>query len=177
MNPQYALRDLGTGTNRGHLSDGYDFSGKYLRSAAAKRNPVSQVSPHWPARAARKRHTGETPASVGKKECFARLFFPVSYIFRRTLCAVMVPYADGGTSAASCQVGNARLMLEISTKVKRQKFQPGEQRLILTMISNECSRGDCADCKQVYWLPEHGDRPVFCIHDCHHKGEKNGQTA
>src|SRR5215471_21393256 len=33
-------------------------------------------------------------------------------------------------------------MLEISTRVKQQSFQPGEERWMLTTISNESSRGD-----------------------------------
>jgi len=73
------------------------------------------------------------------------------------------------------QLGNARKMLEISTMVKRQRSQPGKERWVLTSISDECSRGDCADCKQVYWLPEHGDRPVFCAHDCHQKEKKTAR--
>src|SRR5215469_14691266 len=74
-------------------------------------------------------------------------------------------------------------MLEISTIVKRQGFQPCEERWVLTSISNECSRGDCADCKQVYWLLDHGDRPVFCAHDCHQERkersarQRNGEVG
>jgi hypothetical protein len=47
------------------------------------------------------------------------------------------------------------------------RFLPGHEPEVLTSVSDECSVEDCAACRGILRRVEHGDKPIFCIHDCH----------
>jgi hypothetical protein len=38
---------------------------------------------------------------------------------------------------------------------------------VLTATSPECQVGECEKCEGILHDEEHGDTPIFCIHDCH----------
>jgi hypothetical protein len=48
-----------------------------------------------------------------------------------------------------------------------QKFEEADVPEVLTSLSEECQRGECAQCAGVFHRPDTGDQPVFCVHSCH----------
>jgi hypothetical protein len=51
--------------------------------------------------------------------------------------------------------------------VEWTEFDPEDAPEVLTGISPECQAEKCVDCPGVMRLAEHGDQPIFCVHDCH----------
>ena len=51
--------------------------------------------------------------------------------------------------------------------MERIEFDADDAPEVLTGISPECQAERCAACSGFFRVNEHGDEPVFCIHDCH----------
>ena len=43
---------------------------------------------------------------------------------------------------------------------------------VLTSISQECLRGECATCPGQFNHSDAGDKPVQCVHECHKLGDE-----
>ena len=47
------------------------------------------------------------------------------------------------------------------------KFSEMDAPEVLTSISEECQRGDCAHCPGHFHRADHGDDTIFCVHSRH----------
>jgi len=73
-----------------------------------------------------------------------------------------------GAVVGSIQVGILQAMEQaIADSFAIRKFDEMDATEVLTSISEECQRGLCEKCSGHFHLPEHGDEPILCVHDCH----------
>jgi hypothetical protein len=106
-------------------------------------------------------------------------FLPVPHRAAGVDCnGSIVPEQDGENVMLKCNacaavVGtvNAKILESmqqaISDSIMVQKFDDMDAPEVLTSISDECQRDECDRCPGVFHRADMGDKPVFCVHECH----------
>src|SRR5437016_10313072 len=89
---------------------------------------------------------------------------PMPQGFARVASIVSQPHSQ---TLPRSQPGKEDLTYNADMTIERYSFPEGEEREVLTSISEECQALRCDGCLGLFYLEEYGDHPIFCVHPCH----------